>query len=317
MPHALFKAVLARPIIVLTVAILLALSWREPAVLSPDNIVQVLRQVSVPAIMGIGITFVVICGRLDLSIGSLLSLCVVMAIQLHEALGPGAAIPLVLLIGLASGSVAGLLVGVFRLNSLIATLGMLSALQGLTYVVAGGVSPRVLHPNATWFAVFGRGYLFGIPVPVLILALLGILFGILLERTVFGRSVFAVGGGETASVFSTINAPGVIFSAYLLSGLLTAVGGLVLASRVMSGQNDTGSGYELLVLSGVILGGTSLVGGAGGVGRSLLGTVVLGLLANALILVGAPYYAQWMVTAVVIVAAVWSELALRRGRVFA
>jgi ribose transport system permease protein len=311
------RLILARPIIVLTVVMLAVASFWVSAVLSPDNIVQVLRQVSVPAIMGIGVTFVVICGRLDLSIGSLLSLCVVMVIQLHDRIGPGLAIPIVLGIGIASGCVAGLLVGFLRLNSLIATLGMLSILQGLTYVLAGGVSPRILHPESTWLAFFGRGYLFGVPAPVLILFGLALVFGIVLERTVFGRSVFAVGGGETASVFSTINAPVIIFLAYVISGLLTAVGGIVLASRVMSGQNDTGSGYELLVLSGVILGGTSLLGGAGGVGRSLLGMIVLGFLSNALILLGAPYYSQWIITAMVIIAAVWTEIATARQRVFA
>jgi ribose transport system permease protein len=282
------RLILARPIIVLTVVMLAVASFWVSAVLSPDNIVQVLRQVSVPAIMGIGVTFVVICGRLDLSIGSLLSLCVVMVIQLHDRIGPGLAIPIVLGIGIASGCVAGLLVGFLRLNSLIATLGMLSILQGLTYVLAGGVSPRILHPESTWLAFFGRGYLFGVPAPVLILFGLALVFGIVLERTVFGRSVFAVGGGETASVFSTINAPVIIFLA-----------------------------YELLVLSGVILGGTSLLGGAGGVGRSLLGMIVLGFLSNALILLGAPYYSQWIITAMVIIAAVWTELATARHRIFA
>lgn len=127
----------------------------------------------------------------------------------------------------------------------------------------------------------------------------------------------AVGGGEAASIFSAIDSRRVIFSTYVISGGLTAVAGIVLASRVMSGQNTTGSGYELTVLSGVILGGTSLLGGSGGIGRSLIGMIVLGFLANALVLLGAPYYAQWVVTTVVIIAAVWIELASRRRRVFA
>jgi ribose transport system permease protein len=316
MVQPFLRTLASRPIIVLVATMLVLFSFWVPAVLKIDNILQVLRQVAVPGIMAIGITFVVISGRLDLSIGSLLSLSVVMVILLHDKIGPAAAISITLCIGLVSGCVSGFLVGYLRLNSLIATLGMLSLLQGLTYVLAGGISPRVLHPDATWFAFFGRGYLFGVPVPVEILFVLAIIFAVILTRTTFGRSVFAVGGGETASAFSTIDTPLIIFLTYVISGALTSIGGIVLASRVMSGQNDTGSGYELLVLSGVILGGTSLLGGAGGVGRSLVGTIVLGFLANMLILMGAPYFTQWIITAVVIVAAVWAELISARRTVF-
>lgn len=311
------RLALAQPIVVLTVLSLVVVSFWAPAVLRPDNVVQVLRQIAVPAIMAVGVTFVVIAGRLDLSVGSLLSLCVVMVISIHDSMAPLPAILIVLCIGLASGAISGFLVGFLRLNSLIATLAMLSILQGLTYLLAGGISPRILRPNETWFAFFGRGYVWGVPVPVLIMFAAALVFGFVLNRSVFGRAVFAVGGGEVASVFSTINARLVIFGTYLISGLLTAVAAVVLGSRVMSGQNDTGSGYELTVLSGIILGGTSLLGGSGSVGRSLVGMILLGFLANALILVGAPYYAQWLVTTVVLVAAVWIELGSRRGRVFA
>ena len=317
MAAELRRLAFSQPIVLVAIVLLIAASFWAPALLGPDNVIQVLRQVAVPSIMAIGVTFVVIVGRLDLSVGSLLSLCVVMVISLHDKLGPLPAILIVLLIGIASGCVSGFLVGFLRLNSLIATLAMLSILQGLTFVLAGGISPRVLHPTETWFKFFGRGYVLGVPTQVLIMFGLALVFGLILTRTVFGRSVMAVGGGEVASIFSAIDARRVIFTTYVISGGLTAVAGIVLASRVMSGQNTTGSGYELTVLSGVILGGTSLLGGSGGVGRSLIGMILLGFLSNALVLLGAPYYAQWVVTTVVIVAAVWIELASRRRSVFA
>jgi ribose transport system permease protein len=137
-----------------------------------------------------------------------------------------------------------------------------------------------------------------------------------LSRTTFGRRIFAVGGNEIASVYSSINAKRTILAAYIISGLMTAIAAIVFGSRVMDGRNDSGAGYELFVLSGVVLGGTSLLGGSGGVGRSVFGIVILGLIQNALLLLGLPYYYQWIVTWVVIVLAVWADTAAKRGKVF-
>jgi ribose/xylose/arabinose/galactoside ABC-type transport system permease subunit len=302
-------------IALLAVALLLA-SLFIPRLLSFDNITQVLRQFSIQAIMAVGVTFVMVAGRLDLSVGSLLSLCSVSAIGLHEAFGPAAAISGTLAIGLAVGCFNGLLVAVLRLNSLIATLGVLAALQGVSLIVTGGKNLTVANPESTWFSIIGRGHLLGIPIPIVILFVLALLLGIVLTRTSFGRSVFAVGGNETASIYSSLPTGRIIFSTYVLSGLTTAIAAIVLASRVMSARNDSGAGYELLVVAGIILGGTSLVGGAGGIGRSVLGIIILGFIQNATLLLGYPYYFQWLVTWLVIIAAVWFDLAAKRGRLF-
>jgi ribose transport system permease protein len=288
-----------------------------PGLFSPDNIAQVLRQVSVSGIMAIGVTFVVIAGRLDLSIGSLLTLCALVTVTLHDTLSPSAAIAASLAIGLVVGCVNGVLVAYFRLNSLIATLGMLSLLQCVALLTTSGQNALVAHPEATWFAVIGRGYVLGIPTPVIVLAILAVVMGVVLSFTNFGRRVFAVGGNETASAFTGVNTRGTILTAYVISGLMTAAAAIVFSSRVMAAQNDSGAGYELSVLSGVILGGTSLLGGAGGIGRSIVGIVMLGFIQNALLLLGLPYYFQWIVTGAVIVGAVWADLASQRGRVFA
>lgn len=288
-----------------------------PRLLSFDNVTQVLRQFSIQAIMALGVTFVMVAGRLDLSVGSLLSLCSVSAVGLHEAFGPVPAIFATLAIGLAVGCFNGFLVAVLKLNSLIATLGVLAVLQGVSLIVTGGKNLTIAAPEATWFSIFGRGHLYGIPLPIIILFVLAAIFAFVLTRTTFGRMVFAVGGNETASIYSSLPTGRIIFSTYVISGLTTAIAAIVLASRVMSARNDSGAGYELLVVAGIVLGGTSLVGGSGGIGRSVLGIVILGFIQNATLLLGYPYYFQWLVTWIVIIAAVWLDLAAKRGKLLA
>jgi len=280
------------------------------------NILQVLRQVSIVGVMALGVTFVVISGRLDMSVGSALSLTTVLVVDLHDTLGPGPAIVIALAAGLLVGVVNGTLVGILRLNALIVTLGMLSALQGLTLIYSGGKNAIIARPEDSWFAFFGREHVLGLPVPLIIFIGLAVIFGVVLKRTAFGRQVFAVGGNEVTSRFSAINAQKVVFSAYVLSGFTVGIAAWIMGSRVMGAQNSVGEGYELQVLAGVILGGTSLLGGAGSIFRTVIGIVILGFVQNGLLLLGYPYYVQWLVTWAVIIVAVWLDVASRRGRLF-
>lgn len=295
---------------------LIIVAFNSSSFLTPDNILQVLRQVSILGVMALGVTFVVICGRLDLSVGSMLSLTTVLVVSLHDQIGPGGAILVTLFAGVLAGCVNGFLVGVLKLNSLIVTLGMLSTLQGVTLLYTGGKNVSVANPDATWFAVFGRDYLFDIPVPVIIFLGGAAILGIVLQRTSYGRQVFAVGGNETASRYSGVHSARIIFSAYVLSGLTTAVAAVIMGSRVMGSQNNVGQGYELDVLAGIILGGTSLLGGSGSIFRTVVGIVILGFIENGLLLLGFPYYVQWLVTWGVIIGAVWLDVASKRGSVF-
>ncbi|WP_439622887.1 ABC transporter permease [Shinella sp.] len=286
-----------------------------PAFLSPGNLLDVLRQVSVTGTIALGVTFVVIAGRLDLSVGSGLTLLTIIVVDQHNHAGPAGAIALTLVAGLAIGAWNGLLVGFLRFNALIVTLAMLSVLQGFALWYSGGSNVSVASPG--WFAVLGRGGWFGIPVPVVLMLLAAGLAAFLLKRTAFGRAVFAVGGNETAALYSGISPARTVFVAYLLSGFATALGAIIMGSRVMGAQSTIGQGYELNVLAGIILGGTSLLGGAGSIWRTLWGVLMLGFIQNGLILMGFPFYAQWLVTWGVIIAAVWIDLAAKRGRMFA
>lgn len=288
-----------------------------PRLLSANNVLQVLRQASIPGVMAIGVSFVVISGRLDLSVGSMLSLCSVVLITVHESVGPMAGIFAALAVGLAAGGVNGLLVGYLGLNSLITTLGMLSLLQGIALVYTGGQNALIAAPSEAWFSVFGRGFLWGIPAPVIALFFLGVVMSLVLTRTVFGRRVFAVGANQVAARYSAVPVKSVIFSAYVISGLMTACAAVLLSSRVMAARLDSGAGYELTVLSGIILGGTSLLGGSGGIWRAIFGIVVLAFIQNALLLKGLPYYIQWLVTWAVIIGAVGADVIGKRGKVLA
>lgn len=295
---------------------LLAVALRSDVFLTPGNILEVLRQVSITGMMAIGVTFVVISGRLDLSVGSMLTLLTVIVVDQSNHLGPGAAIALTLAGGLLIGAWNGVLIGFAGLNALIVTLAMLSLLQGLTLYYSGGSNVNVADPH-TWFAFFGRGEVAHVPVPAILFIGGAAIGNFVLRRTVFGRTIYAVGGNETTSIFSGISARWTVFFAYLLSGLTTGIAAVMMGSRVMGAQNTIGQGYELTVLAGIILGGTSLLGGSGGIWRTVLGVAMLGFIQNGLLLLGYHYYVQWLVTWAVIIAVVWIDLAGKRGRILA
>jgi len=285
--------------------------------LTYTNIMLVLRQVSILGTIAIGMTLVIVAGNFDLSVGSLTSLTAVVAISMHDVVGPIPAMIITLLVGLASGTVAGFLVGKLRLNSLIITLGFLAGLQAVTLIYTGGRYSRIVEPEQTWFGFIGRGFVFGVPMPVIILAILILLFSIILTRTVFGRHVISVGGNPVASRFSGIRDGNTIMATFMISGGLTAVAGIMLGSRLMAAQNYLGQGYEFEVIAGGILGGTSLQGGEGNIFKAFIGILIIGILRNGFLLLGLPYYFQWVAQWVIVVGVVWLDVASKRGKLLA
>lgn len=284
--------------------------------LSGENVMTVIRQASIVGTIALGVTIVVIGGNLDLSVGSLLSFATVLVVDLHDKIGPAGAILVMFVCTLLVGSITGFLVGFLRLNSLIVTLGMLSAIQGVILIYTGGQNVDIVNQEGTWFAFFGRGFLFGVATPILIFILLAAILQIVLSRTAYGRQLFAVGGNPMAASFSGVRRGRVVFTTYLISAFATACAAIIMGSRVMGSQNNVGQGYELLVLAGVILGGTSLLGGSGSIYKTVIGVLILGFIQNGLLLMGYPYYAQWLVTWVVIILAVWLDVASKRGSLF-
>jgi ribose transport system permease protein/putative xylitol transport system permease protein len=284
--------------------------------LDPDNVMGVVRSSAILGVMALGVTFVVISGNLDLSVGSMMSFATIVVLDLHDQIGPAMAIPAMFAMTMALGAINGFLVGYLRLNSLIVTLGMLSAIHGLTLTYSGGKNMDIADKEGTWFSVFGQGTALGIPVPILLFALLAALLGIVLARTPFGRKVYAVGGNGTAATFSGIRRPRVVFACYLISAFCVATAGLIQASRSLGSQNTVGQGLELEVLAAVILGGASLLGGSGTIFKTVIGVLILGFIQNGLLLVGLQFYVQYVVTWVIIILAVWLDIAAKRGRLW-
>jgi ribose transport system permease protein/putative xylitol transport system permease protein len=288
----------------------------NPKFLTPDNVLSVVRSSAILGVMALGVTFVVISGNLDLSVGSMMSFSTIVVLDLHDKIGPLLAIPSMFAMTLALGAVIGLLVGYLRLNSLIVTLGMLSAIHGLTLTYSGGKNMDIADKEGTWFSLFGQGDALGIPVPILLFLGLAALLGVMLSRTPFGRKVYAVGGNGTAATFSGIHRARTVFCCYLISAFCVATAGLIQASRSLGSQNTVGQGLELEVLAAVILGGASLLGGSGTIFKTVIGVLILGFIQNGLLIMGLPFYVQYVVTWVIIILAVWLDIAAKRGKLW-
>ncbi|WP_425102427.1 ABC transporter permease [Tropicibacter sp. S64] len=310
-------SVLARQGILIAFAIfMIAFTLANAKFLSIDNVFSVVRSSAILGVMALGVTFVVISGNLDLSVGSMMSFSTIVVLDLHDKIGPALAIPAMFAMTVCLGAVIGFLVGYLRLNSLIVTLGMLSAIHGLTLTYSGGQNMDIVDKEGTWFSVFGQGSVLGIPVPILLFVALAAVLGLVLSRTPFGRKVYAVGGNGTAATFSGIRRARTVFQCYLISAACVATAGLMQASRSLGSQNTVGQGLELEVLAAVILGGASLLGGSGTIFKTVIGVLILGFIQNGLLLLGLQFYVQFVVTWVIIILAVWLDIAAKRGKLW-
>ena len=279
-----------------------------------ENTILIFRQVSVIAVMGCGMSFVIIGGNFDLSVGSLLSLCCCVCIDLHDKIGPIPAILITVVVGILSGAVCGFLVGYLRLNSMIITLGMMNVLQALALMYTGG-SSVTLHDQSAWFGKIGKGSLGPIPYVTLIMIAVVIIYALLLTKTVFGHQVLASGSNGEACRFSGINDKSVIFRTFVLSGISVSVAAIMLCSRGGAAQTTIGQGYEFDVITGVILGGASLSGGSGNIVKTLIGVMIIGILKNGFVILGLPYYLQWLAQCIIILLAVWMAIRAAKRRV--
>lgn len=300
------------PVIALLLVLLCSTAIITPAILSVGNIILVLRQFSALGIIAIGVTFVVLCGRLDVSVGSLASLAVVVTIVLHDTTGPVIAMLAAIATVLLVGAINGYLIAYLRLSSLVTTLGMFAALQGVANVIAIYGKQFVEAPEQSILSFIGRGYILFLPVPVWLFIIIAGGSAWVMARTNFGRALRAVGGSEKASIYASINAKAIVFWSFMISAFCAGLGGLIIASRTMSAQADSAAGMEILALSAIFLGGTSLGGGVGGMGRTVIGVFVLASVSNTLILIGTPSQAQWLASGVIIIIAVWLDSISRK-----
>lgn len=287
-------------LLILIVFIIVVSVLTQGKFLSANNITNLLRSISVLGVMCCAITLVMITGNIDLSVGSLLSLCAcISATMVVNSLLLAIAVPM--LVGLAAGFINGFLVGKMKLNPFIITLGMLSVYKAFTLLYANN---RYLVPdeNAAYKAI-GQGYLIGIPVPVWIFLAIAIIYFLVLKKTVFGTHIYSVGSNPTSSRFSGISSNKTIIAAYMLGGMTTGLSGVILCSTIMSAQAQLGNGYEFNAVTAIVLGGVSILGGKGSIPGTVMGVVFLGVLQNGFTLIGIPTAAQYVIQGLMLIIA--------------
>ena len=284
--------------------IVIIISVMSPNFLTLNNLLNVLRQVSINALIAFGMTFVILTGGIDLSVGSILALTgAVTAGFLASGMDPMLAMFLGLLLGAILGAINGIIISKGNVAPFIATLATMTIYRGLTLVYTEGKPISGLGDSLS-FQLIGKGYFFGIPVPVITMA---IAFGVLyfvLKKTTFGRRVYAVGGNEEASRLSGIKVDRIKVYVYALTGTLAALASLILTSRLNSAQPTAGNMFELDAIAAVVLGGTSLTGGRGWIVGTLIGALIIGVLNNGLNLIGVSSFFQQVVKGAVILVAV-------------
>ncbi|HOY56797.1 MAG TPA: ABC transporter permease [Verrucomicrobiota bacterium] len=288
------------------VGISLALSLAKPGFLTVSNLINVIRQIAINGILAVGVTYVLLTGGVDLSLGSLVALSgVAAACWAHPTEFP---VVVPVLIGVLAGALCGAANGAVitwgRVAPFIVTLGMMTVARGLALVISGG---KPVSNLSRAFTTLGSADVLGIPVPALILAAVALASHLCLRHLRVGRYVYAVGGNELAARASGINVAGVKLFAYTVCGACAGLAGVVLASRITTGQPNAGLAYELDAIAAVVIGGTSLSGGVGGVGGTLLGALLMGVINNGLDLLNVSSYYQQIVKGLIIVGAVWLD----------
>jgi len=276
----------------------------NPSFLTPLNIMNLLRQISINALIAFGMTFIILTGGIDLSVGSILALSsALMAGMMVSGMDPILAIIVGVLLGTMMGVINGLLITKGKMAPFIATLASMTIFRGLTLVYTEG-KPITGLGDSLGFQLLGRGYFFGLPVPAVTMILAFFILWFVLHKTSFGRKTYAIGGNEKASRISGIKVDRVKIMIYGLAGTVAALAGAILTSRLNSAQPTAGQSYEMDAIAAVVLGGTSLSGGKGRMFGTLIGVLIIGTLNNGLNLLGVSSFYQQVVKGIVIIVAV-------------
>ncbi len=285
------------------VVIILFFTVTTDTFLTSKNILNICRQISMIGICSVGMTMVLLTGGIDISVGSIIALVGVVAAKLiGEA---GMAIFPAMLIGVVVGAICGLINGImvaeFDVPALITTLAMQTMARGAAYILTSGIPIYGLPEE---IKTLGQGYFFKIPIPVIIMALIFLFGWWLLEQTRFGRYTYAIGGNQEVARLSGINVLKMKIFIYTLSGLFAGLSGVIMLSRINSGQPATSSGFEMDVITGAVLGGISVAGGEGKLVNVIAGVLIMGMLSNGMTLMNLDEYWQWVVKGIVLLLAV-------------
>ncbi|MEO0294178.1 MAG: ribose ABC transporter permease [candidate division WOR-3 bacterium] len=277
------------------------LSFATPNFLTLFNIFTVMKQVSFIAIMSVGMTMVILTAGIDLSVGAVLGLVNVLTAILIKKIGLFPGVSSALLVGMILGFLNGIIIVKWDLPPFIVTLGMMNIARGMAMVITKGW-PITGLPEC--FGCLAEGHIGVVPIPVIIMIIIYILGYLFLSRTIWGRYIYASGGNEKAAWLSGVNVNKIKVMVYTITGFLSGLAGVMMASRLSQGSPITGIGYELSVIGAVVIGGTDLMGGKGSVLGSLIGASIMGVLENGLVLLGVSAFWQQVILGVVIVVAV-------------
>jgi ribose transport system permease protein len=297
-------------LLVALVVVFIGMGLVEPRFLTLGNLVNIGRQISINLIIAVGMTFCIISGGFDLSVGSVgvMSGCLTAMVMLSSG-----SVPLGLGAGLGAGALAGLVNGLsitrLGVNSFVTTLGMMVVARGIALIMTGG---DIISGLPRSFTSLGVGFLGGIPIPILIAGLVTLVGHVVLSKTEYGLNCYAVGGNYHAARLAGLRNERVITIAFTVQGLLAALGGIVMTARVVSAQPALMHDTNLDVIAAAVVGGTSLAGGRGGIGGTVLGCILLGALFNGLNIIGIGYEWQLVVIGVIIVMAVGVDNLSRR-----
>lgn len=299
----LLHSPLALPLVGLIVVSVL-MSFASDNFFTVNNILNVLRQVSVVAILAVGMTFVILTGGIDLSVGAVMALAGTLAagVMVNMGLPGGVGLVAALGVGLGLGLFNGALVAWGRMPAIIVTLATMGMARGLGLLYSGGYP---ISGIPSWVSWFGVGRVGIIPVPVILMLVVYAVAWVVLQRTPFGRHVYAIGGNETAAHLSGVRTKWVKLAVFGISGLTASLAAIVLTGRLMSGQPNAGVGFELDAIAAVVLGGTAIAGGRGLILGTLIGAILLGILNNGLNLMGINPYMQDVIKGLIILLAIY------------
>jgi len=290
-------------LILVLILLCIIFQLKNPLFFTFDNVIAVLRQLSIYGVVGIGMGVLLLNGYLDLTVGSIVGFCGVLVAMLMTQFGfpVWAAIILTLLSGAAIGAFNGTVITVTGIPPFIFTLAMTAAYRGIIYLITGG---KTISGFSDGFLAIGRKSLLKIPVPVIIFFIVLFIVWFILNKTTFGRSVYICGGNPMAARYSGLNVKRTAIISYAICGMTAAIAGIILASKLASAQPTLGNSYEMEAISVAAIGGISLAGGVGSITGVLLGALILGVIDNGMIMMGITSYWQMVVKGVVIVAAV-------------
>jgi ribose transport system permease protein len=287
-------------------------SIMNPRFMSLANFLNVLQQVAVIAIAAFGMTWVILLGEIDLSIGSIIALAGMAAAQCFAfGLGFLPTIVVTLIVGAVLGLANGVLTAKFLLPSFIVTVATMGIYRGLVSLPTNGAPAMITDP--TWTAIGTQSFV-GIPIVIWFVAVLFLFNHILLSKTTFGRRAYLTGGNREAALYSGIKVDRLKIVIFMISGVMAAISGVLLSSRLFSAQTNAGMSYELDAIAAAVLGGTSLSGGAGTMIGTLIGALIIGVLNNGMNMLSVPYFYQLIVKGLVILIAVWLDVRAKRAK---